>query len=251
MAEIYFSGQGIVYTADRDANGAVSVFRDIGNVSALRITLETDTLEHKESRTGQRLTDYRLVREKRARVSMTVDSYNKANLLMLLYGTSVTIAGGSATNETLPSGLVIGDIIALARPNVSAVSVTDSAGTPITLSLGTQYTIDVASGMITFLAIPGTQPYKVSYTYATEDIIPIFKAAVKERYIRFAGLNTANGNKSVIVELYRLIFDPVGNLDLINDALGAFEIAGSILYDSTRDADPNLGGFGRIIQSGF
>ena len=54
MAEIYFSGQGKVYAATRNTDGTVDAdaYRDIGNVPSLSITLETDVLEHQESRTG-------------------------------------------------------------------------------------------------------------------------------------------------------------------------------------------------------
>ena len=251
MAEIYFSGQGIVYAADRDVNGAVSVFRDLGNVSALKVTLETDTLEHKESRTGQRLTDVRLIREKRAKVTMTMDSFNKANLLFMLYGTTTATVGASVTNEILPSGLVAGDIVATAKPDISALTIVDSNATPASLVLGTNYTVDLKSGMITFVLVTGfTQPFKLNYTYAANDMIQIFKAPTKERYLRFVGVNTVNSNKPVIVELYRILFDPVGSLDLINDDLAKFEMTGSVLYDSTRDIDATLGGFGRIITPG-
>ncbi len=61
-------------------------------------------------------------------------------------------------------------------------------------------------------------------------------------------LNTANINKGTVVELYRVVFDPVSDFDLINDELAQFELTGSVLYDDTRNLDPVLGGFGRLVQ---
>jgi hypothetical protein len=253
MAEIYFSGQGTVYVATRDASGNALAFRDVGNVPALRLTLETDTLEHKESRTGQRLTDLRITRERRARVTMTLESFTKANLMMLLYGTSSTVTTGAVTNETFPTGLAAGDIISLANPLVKASpvpTIVDSTGTPATLVSGTDYKIDRNSGMVTILNVGSyVQPFKANYSYDTQEIVPFFRESYKERFIRFSGLNTANSDKPVIVELYRCVFDPVGNLDLINDELATFELEGSVLYDSSRDSSAALGGFGRIIQA--
>lgn len=247
MAEIYFSGQGKVFEAVRDANGNPGPFRDLGNVPALRITLETDVLEHKESRTGNRLTDLRLVRERTASVTMTLESFNTKNLQMLLYGTSVAAGSSTVTNEVSPANLAVGDIVALANPHVSAVTVnTNPAGAAWVL--GTDYTLDAAAGMITILSIAKGTRIEVDYTYAATDIVPMFKDTQKERYIRFVGLNTANANKSVTVELYRTVFDPASDFDLINDELAQFELTGSVLYDSTRDANSTLGGFGRIIQ---
>lgn len=255
MADIYFSGQGVVYTATRDAGGNATAYRDLGNVPALRLTLETDTLEHKESRTGNRLTDLRLTRERRARVSMTIENFSKANLMMLLYGTSANVPTGSATSEAFPLNVVAGDLISLAFPLVKTTpppSITGTGGTPI-LTAGTDYRIDFPSGMVTMLTTPtGTQPFRASYSYDAQDIVPLFRTASSERFLRFAGLNTANSNKPVIVELYRVVFDPVGNIDLINDEFAQFEIEGSVLYDTTRDLNDTagvLGGFGRIVQA--
>lgn len=250
MADIYFSGQGTVYVADRDSVGAVSLYRDVGNVPALKITLETDTLEHKESRTGNRLTDLRLIRERRAKVTMTLENFSKANLMMLLYGTGVIATGASVTNEIFPTGLIVGDMVSLLHGLTSALSIVDSTGSPVTLTLGTHYTADLTGGMVTIKSLAGLiQPFKANYTYATTDVVPFFKASSKERFLKFSGLNTANSNAPVVVEIYRILFDPVGNIDLINDELAQFEIEGAALYDSTRDADATLGGFGRIIQS--
>ncbi len=253
MPEIYFSGQGTVYTATRDISGNAVGYRDIGNVPSLRLTLETDVLEHKESRTGQRLTDLRLTRERTARISMTMESLTKANLMMLLYGTSSTVSAGTSTLEPFPSGLVAGDMVSLAFPLVNpspAFVLVDSAGSPATLTEGTHYKVDKGAGMVTMLTVGAyTQPFKATYNYLAEDIVPFFREPSTERFLRFSGLNTANANKPVIVELYRVVFDPVGNLDLINDEFAQFELEGSVLYDSTRDSSTALGGFGRIIQA--
>lgn len=246
MAEIYFSGQGKVYVADRDVNGNPGPFRDLGNVPALSITLETDVLEHKESRTGSRLTDLRLVRERTANTTMTLESFNTKNLMMLLYGTYVSSAGSGVTNELSPTGLAVGDIVALARPHVSAVAV-NTAGAGAAWVLNTDYSLDAAAGMITILSVAKGTAIEVDYTYAATDIVPMFKDVQKERYLRFVGLNTANSNKVVTVELYRVAFDPASTIDLINDELAQFELSGSVLYDSARDANSILGGFGRVI----
>jgi hypothetical protein len=227
----------------------VSKFRDVGNVPALRVSLATDTLQHKESRTGNRLVDLRLVRERSATITMTLENFSKANLQLLLQGTTTSVVSGSASNETFATGLVVGDIVALLHPFVSSVVVTDSAGSPAILVAGTDYTVDANSGMVTILNLGSyTQPFKAAYSYTETDYVQMFKEATKERFLRFAGLNTANSNKPVVVELYRVIFDPAQNLDLINDELAQFELEGSVLYDSTRDLDATLGGFGRIIE---
>jgi hypothetical protein len=41
-------------------------------------------------------------------------------------------------------------------------------------------------------------------------------------------------------------FDPVAQLDLINDDNQKYELTGGALYDSTKESDTVLGQFGRI-----
>ncbi len=61
--------------------------------------------------------------------------------------------------------------------------------------------------MVTILSVAGfTQPFKANYSYLTEDIVPFFREAYVERFLRFSGLNTANSNKPMVVELYRVVF---------------------------------------------
>lgn len=251
MSDVYFSGQGIVYVGDRDSAGVVKTFRDVGNVPALRVALTTDVIEHKESRSGRRLIDFRLTRENRARVTMTMEDFSKENMMLLMYGTDVDVTASTVTAELFGSGLVVGDVVATIHPDISAIVVKDSTGSPLTLVLNTDYSVvDAKAGLIKILNLGSyVQPFKIDYSYAAQDVVPFFTAPQKERFLRFVGLNTANSDKRVVIDIYRVIFDPVGNLDLISDDLNKFEIEGSALYDSTRAADATLGGFGRVMAT--
>jgi hypothetical protein len=269
---VYFSGQGKVYVSDREAStGVFTGFTFVGNVPSLKLSLESDVLEHNESRSGSRLQDFRLVKQNKTRISMTLENFNKFNLNLLTQGTEAAgtdftatshtpnpalIISGSSATENIPSG----SVIFLPFKDVSAVTITDSAGTPNVLTGGgTHYVLDSVNGKITTtIALVGgttslvstfTPPLKITaYTLsAVNTVLTTFTSAVKERALFFEGLNTANANKPVRVEVYRVIFDPVQSLDLINDELAQFELEGSALYDSTRASSSNFGGFARII----
>lgn len=67
-----------------------------------------------------------------------------------------------------------------------------------------------------------------------------------DRWVKFDGLNTVDSNRQVVVDLYKVNFDPVAQLDLINDDVMKFELSGGALYDSTKEADTVLGQFGRV-----
>ena len=52
----------------------------------------------------------------------------------------------------------------------------------------------------------------------------------------------------MLVELYRVAFDPLKELNLISDEYNKFELEGSLLADNTKPLDAVLGQFGRIVQ---
>ena len=54
----------------------------------------------------------------------------------------------------------------------------------------------------------------------------------------------------MLVELYRVAFDPLKELALISTEYNKFDLEGSLLADSTKPYDAVLGTFGRIVQIG-
>ena len=239
----YASFQGRVFLGKRDINGLPIEVRSPGNVAELKLSLKTDVLEHYESQTGQRSLDHRMVKQKSATVNLTIEEFTKENLALALYGNHVTGSTGTVTAEP------IGGRYFLAHPKVSALVVTDSAGTPATLTAGTHYTVDTDFGALQFLDISGfTAPFKAAYTYGAATEIGIFTQALPERYLRLEGINTAQGNAKVLVELYRGAVDPLKEISFISDEYNKFELEGSLLADTTKPYDAVLGQFGRIVQ---
>jgi hypothetical protein len=247
----YFSGQGRVYLAERDSSGDPQSLRWVGNVPDLKVSLNTETIEHKESYSGQRLTDLQLIKSKDGEFSCTLEDLSIENLELSLYGVTSAQVGGSVTDEALPVGVVVGQTWMLAHPFVSSVVVQDSAGTPATLTAGTHYTVHANQGAIEFLNVTGfTQPFKVDYSYGAAKATAMFRSAQPELWLRFEGINTADANKPVIVDLYRVAIQPSKELALISDEIQRFELTGRVLADQTKDAAGALGQFGRIIMQG-
>ena len=246
----YASFQGRVYLGKRDSMGNPIEVRSPGNVAELKLSLKTDVLEHYESQTGQRTLDHRMVKQKSATVNLTIEEFTKENLALALYGNFVTGAAGTVTGEPLGGvAPVIGDRYFLAHPKVSALVVTDSAATPATLALGTNYTAETDFGALQFLEVTGfTAPFKASYGFGVATEIGIFTQPLPERYLRLEGLNTAQGNAKVLVELYRVAFDPLKEISFISDEYNKFEMEGSLLADASKPFDAALGQFGRIVQ---
>ena len=246
----YASFQGRVFLGKRDAAGLPIEVRSPGNVAELKLSLKTDVLEHYESQSGQRSLDHRMVKQKSATVNLTIEEFTKENLALALYGTHVVGIPGTVTAEPVGGATpTVGDRYFLAHPKVSNLVVTDSAGTPATLTAGTHYTADLDFGAVQFLDTTGlTAPFKANYGYGTATEIGIFTQSVPERYLRLEGLNTAQGNAKVLVELYRVAFDPLKEIAFISDEYNKFELEGALLADASKPFDAVLGQFGRIVQ---
>jgi hypothetical protein len=246
----YFSGQGRVYIGQRDSNGNPLALRWLGNVPELKIQLKTETMEHKEAYSGQRFTDLQLIKSKDGEFSTTVEDFNLENLELTLYGQTSTVTAGTVTNEALPSGAVAGGLYLLANQFVSAVTVKDSNGSPATLAAGTDYKVHAEQGAIELLNVTGfTQPFKVDYSYGAVKRLAMFKTAQPEVWLRFDGLNTADINKRVIVDLYRVVLNPTKDFSLIGNDLQKFDLSGRVLADLTKSETGPLGLFGRVIQA--
>ncbi|MGF2528005.1 hypothetical protein [Ralstonia pseudosolanacearum] len=253
----YASFQGRVYLGKRDATGAPYEVRSPGNVAELKLSLKTDVLEHYESQTGQRTLDHRMVKQKSATLNLTIEEFTKDNLALALYGNHVTGDAGAVNDEPVGGAEpLVGDRYFLAHPKASKLVIKDSGAKPATLTAGVDYTGDLDFGSIQFLRLddggspptPYVKPFKASYAYGVATEIGIFTQPLPERYLRLEGLNTAQGNAKVLVELYRVAFDPLKELSLISDEYNKFEMEGSLLADATKPFDAVLGQFGRIVQ---
>lgn len=246
-----FSGQGKVYIAQRNATtGAPGAFRYLGQTNSnVKISAKTDKLTRKESETGQRLTTLSLITGKELTLDFEIMEFTKENLALAFWGASATIAAGTVTNELSPTGLVAGDFFRLSKVNVSTVSITDSAGTPASLTLNTHYTVEnAADGLIKMVNV-GTfvQPFKVNYSNAVAYNVPLFNTTPGNYWVRFEGLNMANSGEPVLVELYNVQIDPTSGFNLKSDDVSSFPMTGNALYDATKASDAVLGTMGRVV----
>lgn len=248
MQNNYFSFQGLLSLGTAGSNEIEEY--EVGNCPEFSVELSTETLEHKESWSGQRLTDLRLVKENRASVKLVLESWSLDNLALGLYGQVATRPPGSATNEPLGT-VAIDRVYPLAQPfGVSAVVLKDATTPTPTIIPAAKYEVDAQYGLIKFLDTAGfTQPVTASYSYGPAKNVAMFMRPPAARRLRLRAKNTASGNAAALIELWRVQFDPVANLSMITDELGRLELSGSVLADPVKVADPLLGAFGRIIQA--
>ncbi|GAB1388993.1 hypothetical protein MASR1M6_11740 [Rubrivivax sp.] len=247
-----FSGQGKVFIGPRLSTGLPGVLRWLGNCSVFRLSQNEDTVERKESYTGNRLPNRRMTRGRGGELTITFDEWTKEGAAWAMLGASTEVAGGAAVvGWAAPPGFTRGDTIVLPHKNVSGVAVKDSTGSPKTLPAG-QYTVDLFAGTITLDDItaggPYVQPFKVDYTPGAVTVIGGFKLLAPEVYVRLDGINT-DDNSRCILDVFRARLSPARQVDFISDDFADFELSGATLADDKRAAGSAGGQFYSITQA--
>lgn len=241
----YFSGQGKLFLSEKNAStGVYAGFVDVGNCSKLSIAFKTDVVEHKESRSGNRLVDVRMATGKTAEASMTLDSFDAENLARVMYAAVTTSAAGTVTAETFTAAL--DRVHPLAFLKIASVVLKGTgAKSAITYQLNKNYTVNTETGSIYILTdaaqtaasatanITAADVLTVAYTYAAQTSTSAFKNAQPEFKLRFEGLNTADGNNPVVITIPRFTPDPLKDLSIIDDKLQSFECSGAALMDTS------------------
>lgn len=240
----YFSFRGKVYVGERDESGNPDGLTHIGNVPEMSLSFAVETLEHKESMSGQDLTDVSITTSKSGEISLTAEELIKETFALALNGTYSDVTGATvASGEALCSAPVAGKTYLLAHPDVSAVTLTHGA-TPIDAG---DYTVNAKHGSIVFNDVTGlTGAVTAGYTYAAYKKVLMFTADEKDYWLRLEGLNKVT-NERIVVDLYKVRLNPTDGMAFINDELGNAPIKGKVLADTTKTADGALGQFGRMF----
>lgn len=250
--DTFYYGQGRVSLAPLDATtGLPGAFRYIGDVSALSAKMTTEQVKHIESNTGKRSLAASFDISQSLSIDMTLHSIDPDNIALAIRGAVNSTTSGTVTAESLGTALAAGDEVYLANPGVSDLVITDSTGTPLTLTLNTDYSVDLNFGRVTILNVGAyVQPFKAAYSYAARKSVGFFVTGQKNYAMRYEGVNLAAGNAPTRVDYYKLAPSVVQELQHItsgNDVAG-MQITGDVLQDQTKSATGPLGQFGAITQ---
>ena len=205
----------------------------VGNVASLTIAVEREEFEHKESCSGARAIDLTITQEISATVTMVLESLNRENLALALFGTSSTITGTSVVNENIIARL--DKFVPVAHIKISNVVVTD-VGAATVFVLDTDYNLNAEFGTICPLSTGGItdlETLEIDYDFATQDEVEaITSSTPPERALRFEGLNTAAApNTEFLVDVFRFQGAPLAELALIQDEVSQMSIEGDALVD--------------------
>lgn len=251
--EYYFYGQGKVWSRRLNpAGGGQAKWRWWGDVSQLTLAMELEKLQHRESYSGNKGIARDFPISKAMTVNATAHQLDTDSLAELVYGATSAVDAGSVVGESLGT-VAAGDTLKLDFTGVSDLVVTDSAGSPVTVA-DTHYVLDGRFGSLEFLTLPTspapTMPLLAAYDHAANKQVNLLTQAQPIIEFRYEGINLAENNAPVVIELYRMSTDPLQELALINNdtSLSGVPIACAALIDTSKPATGPLGQFGRIIQ---
>lgn len=248
MSGSLFSLQGYIRLGELDANGTIGKMRWVGNVPEATLELATSNTDKNESFSGKRLQIGRLATGTTAALNLTLDYWSAANLALAFQATVADIAASTVTAEAFPTGLIVGDQVRLDHPFASNLVITDSTATPATVDPAHYGLVGHGANIVEIKDVATyTQPFKAAYSYEAAQNIVLFSAPGRVVFLQFDGINTET-EEPVILDLWRTRFDPVSNLGLINAEYGTLPLSAAVLYDTSRAADPVMGGFGRMLQ---
>ncbi|WP_353141350.1 hypothetical protein [Acinetobacter pragensis] len=239
MAKEYISLQGKFYLSEI-ANGVAGAMRHIGNVPEFELEITTEQVEHQESTSGQRTTDFVLTKTTGVNFSGQLEEVDKENLKYILSGMQTDVTSTAVTDHSLGT-VKAGEEIKLNGYGLTAV--TFKAGS--TDIEATKYELDSIFGTVIFKeAIAG--PVTAAYTTGAVSHTTIASDFNKEYELFFKGINTATGD-SMAVRLWRTKKSPETKFPLIHEELGQYEISGQSLSDSEKGLDVTLGLYGHVV----
>lgn len=261
----YYSGQGKLYYADRDASGQPKGFVPFGNVPNLDLSVEIQKFEHKESMSGQRAIDLTLIQEKKGTFTMTMEDLTMANLALAFWGENAATAAAVAATQVI-TGYLGKKQSVQGFVNISNVAVKDDATKLITYEFGTSEAaagskngwIDEANGSIHIFTdaeqtakaaannISDAEALEITFDHVDVVQMNAFTQTSQQKYLRFEGLNTVD-NTPVVIDIFKADLDPLSGYALLNEELGSVEITGSFLYD---ELQPGNDKFFREIVAG-
>lgn len=238
MASNYFYGQGRVYAATINPQTKLhnNDFEWLGNIPSLTINFDVDVVEHNESHTGDRSPDLRVENRKNISGTIIFEEWNRLNLDKILYAKTNAITNASVTEEE--HNAKVGYSFPLNNINIASFTSLTDDGATTTYVNGTDYSINLKSGMITIpssSSIPDDSIVEANYSFGEHFDVKPYSKDNFDRWLRFDGLNSANDNQPVVIDIVRSRFMPPNNMDLIGDEMSQLECEFGTLYENLLD----------------
>ncbi|MGB0218349.1 MAG: hypothetical protein ACPGJF_03360 [Sinimarinibacterium flocculans] len=223
-----FIGLADCYLKPYNVAGAA---RALGSVSACQLQHQVTELRQRNyGRAGGTLN--RTDRLDRVLVALTLQSVSAANLALATRGGITNVSASTVSAEEHTAHL--GALIRTAHMNISSVVVEDDAEL-ITYEAGVDYKV-TGAGIVPLEggAISENDPIKISYSFSARVVIEALTQPQTEWTFYFDGLNEAEGGENTAVDLHRIKFGTVQNIDMIGDDYATLQLTAELLVDPTK-----------------
>ena len=208
--------------------------RAIGSVSKCSIAPIVDKKSQKNyGRAGGQLSTSE--RFQGATISLVMQSLSIPNMALAVRGLTSNIASGTvATGSAETHKAYLDGLIRLAYVNPNTVVVKDDTGATTYVN-GVDYKV-TGAGVIPLSGgdIADGDNVKISYAYSGQQVVEAFVGAADEYTLYFDGINEDDGNRPVVVDLYRLKPNLAKSLDMIGDDYLNLTMDADLLLDATQ-----------------
>lgn len=247
----YLYLHGEAWIGDRSAAGAVATFISLPEIDELTLALSTENVTHTSKRASMRVKDLDVAVMTSITGTIKFATATADMLKQALFGVKAAVGAGTITAVSLGTALAVGDWVKITGDyrDITLTFIKDSAGSPATLVNGTDYEIDLAAGMVKILNLGSyTQPFKITGTSGAGTGVGFFNERKGEKWLRFKGINVADGDNSVTMDLYKIQIKPTKALQLLasGNEPTQFEIEFEALKDTTKSTSATFGQMGDI-----
>jgi len=216
---------------------SVPARRHVGNVSGLVLRHTLDIQRQPDFTRPGGGTAIRRGRVQAVEASMTWLHFSPENWAVAMAATLHDVAAGTGVVEVVKAHR--GSISELANLPTSITSVTDGATpTPVTFTAGDDYELSAAGVYIpTGSAIPDGSDITVTYSHAAQKRLEGSMGTATVLDVLFEGLNDADTQKPVVLNLWRMSVPPAEELNLIGLELGEMQLSAELLKDPSKGAN--------------
>lgn len=244
--ENYNLGRGGVYFALLNASGLPMGFRHLGNVPEFKSTMTVEELKHQSSMQGLKKTDKTVTITQDMGISFRFEEFDAKNLALYFAGEVVTYTNAAIAGFTehamVPDGELEKGMHYLVKNasgqramdiDAADLTVKTNAGSPVTLVLGTDYTVDTTIGRIFILststaaatAITAGDGLLVTLAAKAEAStvfeIRTLTASAIEGALMFISENPADDDRQGEFEWHKVALRADGDFNLISDDWGS------------------------------
>lgn len=247
----YNLGRGKVFISDLDATGLPQKWRNLGNAPEFKYNVTTTTVQHESSQQSLKNVDSETPIKMVMEASFTIDELSFENMALFTNGAkNPAIANPAVLGFTIITNFILNANIAagywydietaagVRAYDILAASVVlaNTAGSPVTLVLTTDYVVDTKMGrfQLTAAGVTKASTYNLSLTLnadsaasATFDQVQALNTTPIKRAVKFISINASNNGEQTEYEFHSMLVNPTGDASLIADTYSQMGFKGA------------------------